>query len=188
MSDPYQYRDIDSIRYSNSLQDARKAIIERFRETGVIGNSCIMKGSTVAGFVHLFSGDPYWVVNRYGVDMYSKMTDDGVVIGDSTDVPPGDSPSFIIKKGPSFKWLETARRYLADLHPGEDYFIIVDKSGNFIEEHLFDNNNHHYITFEPFSMENPDHRIYYKANKAGFPTKQTYDDWKIDGRYRKETT
>lgn len=184
MSEPYQYRIGDSIRYSQSIQDARKAIVGNFRETGVIGNSCIMKGPTVAGFVHLFSGDPYWVVNKYGVDMYSRLDDDGVVTGDSTDVPPGDSPSIIIKDGPSFKWLETARRYLAGLPPSEGYYTIFDRDGGFIEEHLFDNNGHHYLTFEPFSLENPDHRTYYKVNKAGFPTKQTYDDWDIDKRYR----
>lgn len=186
MSSPYQYRDGDYVRYSNSLQDARKSIIERFRETGVIGNSCIMKGSTVAGFVHLFSGVPYWVVSKNGIDMYSEMTDDGAVNGDPTDVPPGDSPNIIIKDGPSFKWLETARRYLAGLPPSEGYYTIFDKNGGFIEEHIFDDNNHHYVTYEPFSPENPDHRTYYKVNKAGFPTKQVYDDWDIHGRYRRE--
>ena len=117
MSVLYQYQIDGTVHYAGSLQDARKALAKSYRETGTIRMQCVLKRSTVAGFVHPIDGELYWVVNRNGVDMYTKLGDDGIVRGDTTDVPPGETPSFYIQNGPAFKWLETARRYLALYFP-----------------------------------------------------------------------
>lgn len=182
---PYSVRSQDRLTNHLTLSDARKRLMDEFKSTGGIRTGVVMQGSRTVGYVT--PNPPIWVEIKNGIEMYSPLLDDGSIPENAvpTDVPPGEEPTYCIKGGPAFKHLETARRYLASLKNKEDGFFAIFNKGQFVEEHLFDDNGHHYVTMEEFTLESADKRTYYKVNKIGSPTKQKYDDWKIDGRYRK---